>query len=60
MLQFLDRVLKGGQAKDTPELLKILCSLVDCTDKERKELMNALEDFIKANAKKGGFMGMFK
>jgi hypothetical protein len=61
LTRFLDRLLKGATEKDTPELLKILCSLADCNDKERASLVESLQKLIQQSQKKEGLFGkLFK
>lgn len=60
LIRFLNNVLSGATAKDSPELLKILCSLVDASDKEKAELNNLLNQLTAKNQSKGGLLKMFK
>lgn len=61
LTRFLDNLLKGATAKDTPELLKILCSLVDCDEKERAQLADQLNKLMSQTQKKEGMFGkLFK
>jgi len=59
LVKFLDNILKGENSKETPELLKILCSLVSTSDTERNNLLTLLSK-LNAQKKQGGrFLNVF-
>ena len=53
LVKFLDNILRGEMTKETPELLKILCSLVFCSDAEKNNLLTMLSK-LQAQKKQGG------
>jgi len=42
LLKFLEIILRGKQAKETPEMLKIICSLLFCSEAEKNKLLELL------------------
>jgi len=55
LVKFLENILKGEYTKENPELLKILCSLVYCSETEKNNLLTLLGK-LQAQKKQGGFL----
>ena len=58
LVKFLENILKGEINPESFELLKILCSIVYCTEAEKNN-MNGLLTKLQAKKKQGGFLNMF-
>ena len=59
LVKFLDNILKGENSKETPELLKILCSLVNTSDAERNNLLTLLSKLAAQKKQGGRFLNVF-
>ena len=57
LIKFIELLCKTDQTKEALDILKIICSLVDCSDKERNELIILLAK--KDEKKKTGVLKMF-
>ena len=58
LIKFIELVFKADQTKEALDILKIICSLIDCSDNERNEVMGLIP---KKDEKKkiGGVFKMF-
>ena len=57
LIKFIELLFKADQAKEALDILKIICSLIDCSDKERNEVMGLIPK--KEEKKKMGVLRMF-
>ena len=57
LIKFIELVFKADQTKEALDILKIICSLIDCSDKERNEVMGLIPK--KEEKKKMGVLRMF-
>ena len=57
LIKFIELLCKADQTKEALDILKIICSLVDCSDKEKNELIILLAK--KDEKKKSGVLKMF-